>query len=258
MDQGCSDDGYMTVNGRIWFEGNPWPEGHAIKECEFRLLLDEQGIGLLLEVVTDDYYAEDPSYFDEDSEDGDEEFESQPDWESKIVWGNYHSCKLSNIYWGIDADTVPRLATPFGRENLRKLHFELDTVTFGEESPKDYDEHVFHIYLLGHDAVASHDILIEQQDNGLYKIHWSGLIAKAYVGDDVFKHRFRAEAKDVPFLGFHIENEQPDIDYPKPKPPSADERKERAMILAKQYVQNPETLIFYPGKGWGGDTLNWG
>jgi hypothetical protein len=242
------------MEGRIWFEGNPWPDGHAIKELEFRLLLDEAGVGLLLNLETDDYYAEDPSYFDEEFE---EEHISKSDWESKIVWGNYHSCHLSNIEWGIDPETITRLNTPFGPDDLNFLSFEIDPVPFGKESPKDYEEHDFNIYLLGHDAVASHDMKIERQQNGLFTIQWIGLIAQAYVGDHHFKHRFRAEAKDVPFLRFHIENKKPDVDWPKPVPPTEKDRRDRAFNLAGQYLKDFDRLSFESGKGWDGDALFW-
>jgi hypothetical protein len=190
------------VNGRIWFEGNPWPGGHAIKALEFQLLLDEAGVGLLLDLQSEDYYAGDASHFDEDNGSA-----AESDWTSKSVWGNYHSCRLSNTYWGIGRDTVPRVANadaPITSRVLDTIHVTADILDLGEQSPKPYEDHAFHIYLTGHDAVAAHDIRIAPQNDGRFELKWSGLIALAYAGDDVFRYRFRAEAHDVPFGGFRL------------------------------------------------------
>jgi hypothetical protein len=241
------------MQGRIWFEGNPWPHGHAIKALDFSLLLDARGIGLLLNLESDDYYAEDPTYWDDDHED--EEVDSG--WQSKVVWGNYHSCRLSNTYWGIDSDTVPRLGSRdalFDLAHSLPLQVAADPVAFGAESDKDYDDHAFHIYLTGHDAVAAHDILIERQDNGLFAIKWSGLIAEAYTGSNDFNHRFRAEASDVPFNGFLITVPRPDGVH-KPQPPSADAREEHARSLAARYIHGAADLRFLCGRGFDPDRL---
>jgi hypothetical protein len=241
------------MKGRIWFEGNPWPDGHAIKTLDFNLLLDARGLGLLLNLESDDYYAEDPTYWDDDEEEEDVD----SGWQSKVVWGNYHSCRLSNTYWGIDVDTVIRIGSPdtmFDFARSSPLRVTADPVAFGAESEKDYDDHAFHIYLTGHDAVAAHNISIERQDNGLFTAKWSGLIAEAYTGSNDFNHRFRAEASDVPFDGFLITVERPD-DARKPKPPADAAREAHARALAKRFIQGAADLRFLCGKGFEPDRL---
>ena len=239
----------MSLQGRIWFEDNPWPGGHAIKALEFSLLLDEQGLGLLLELQSDDYYAEDPTYWDEIGNEEEEEEDDAGDWGAKIVWGNYHSCRLSNTYWGIGEETVPRIdlrGALFDAALPEPLHFSVDPVAFGEESPKQYDDHAFHIYLTGHDAVASHDIVIERQENGLFSLRWSGLIALAYIGQNDFKHRFRAEARDVAFRGFQICKDEPS---------SAASSPAKARGLASRFIKGADQLRFEEGTGAHPDLL---
>ncbi len=224
------------MKGRIWFEGNPWPDGHAVKALEFSLLLGAQGLGLLLDLESDDYYAKDPSYLDE----GKQEDEAESDWEAKAVWGNYHRCRLSNTHWGINAASVPRIEQSgpmFDLGSSAPLRLAADPVAIGAESPKDYDDHAFHIYLTGHDAVAAHDIMIQRQENGLFSLRWSGLIALAYVGQNDFSHRFHAEAKDLMFAGYRIIRGDP----------SAASAEANARALAERYIASADALRFEAG-----------
>jgi hypothetical protein len=238
------------VSGRIWFEGNPWPNGHAIKALEFQLLLDETGLGLLLDLQSEDYNTGDPSYFDDDNAD-----QAESDWTTKAVWGNYHSCRLSNSYWGIGRDTVPRVANAAMRisADIRdEIHVIADPVALGAQSPKPYEEHAFHIYLTGHDAVAAHDVHIAPQNDGRYAIEWSGLIALAYAGDDVFRYRFRAEAKDVPFAGFRLLKDLDGVARPRLE---TTQREFAARRLAARFLRDAERLVFEPGRGADPDML---
>lgn len=50
----------------------------------------------------------------------------------------------------------------------------------------------FHVYLLGHDSVADHDIVFTRQQTGGHTIDWNGRIALTYAGEEEFSHRFRA------------------------------------------------------------------
>lgn len=242
------------MQGRIWFEGNPWPGGHAIKSLSFSLLLDDQGLGLLLDLVSDDYYAEDPTYWDNDED----EAEADSGWQSKAVWGNYHACHLSNTYWGFDPATVPRVdgtLLPINPAMCAPLRFSVDPVALGAKSDKDHDQLGFHIYLTGHDAVAAHAIALARQDDGHFTLHWSGLIAEAYVGDDHFRHPFRAEASGVAFDGFMIRNPMRDGDWPKALQPSPEAREAKARALAARFIKDADQLKFVCGKGADPDYL---
>lgn len=43
------------MDGRIWFEGNPWPGGHAVRVFLFAGYLNETGIGLILHLEGADW-----------------------------------------------------------------------------------------------------------------------------------------------------------------------------------------------------------
>jgi hypothetical protein len=55
----------------------------------------------------------------------------------------------------------------------------------------------FHVYLLGHDSVADHDIVFTKQETGGHTIDWTGRIALTYAGQEEFAYRFRAHIEDV-------------------------------------------------------------
>ncbi len=69
-----------------------------------------------------------------------------------------------------------------------------------------HEERAFHIYLLGHDAVADHRITFTRvPGTQLFDIAWQGKIALAYVGNYAPEHPFRAEIHGVqlPSIGTH-------------------------------------------------------
>jgi hypothetical protein len=239
------------MHGRIWFEGNPWPEGHPLAEFAFQILLDESGPRLLLHLRTEEYDAED----DQDVEAGD----GDDDWLAKGAWGNYHACILSNTHWGVASRSAPRLDGPVPAKP-ETLTLEVDPASPGETLQRDQDDHAFHVYLLGHDAVGGHEIRIVKGSADLYEVSWSGLIALTYGGDTVFRHRFRAEIHDAEFGGFRIENPNPSADprvfiHPKPRPPEFAARETRARDLAARLLSGAEILDFHAGKGFAPDFL---
>ena len=139
-----------------------------------------------------DYYAE------RDIED-DESAEYPSDWAAPIVWGNYHSCTLSSTYWGNDGFRVCAKAD-YTPELLDGLELTVDPEP---EALEDFEDLAFHIYLLGHDAVAKHKIRFDRiGETSQFRITWSGNIAQAYVGDYEFKHEFSLviSSADLPTL----------------------------------------------------------
>lgn len=191
-----------TVEGRIFFPGNPWPDGHRIISCELvaainpsrGLYTDEapyQGpaLTLAIDLKTADYDEDDQS--DRDAIGAD-------DWSSKIAWNNYGSCWVgesgsSNTPGFVVSDGIKPFS--FHEEEYR---FSVDTL------PLDWDTFVvtqaFGTYLLGHDAVADHDIhLHSRQSDGTYTLDWTGRIALSYVGDNEFKYGFHAHVTGVRF-----------------------------------------------------------
>ena len=179
----------MMQADRIYFEGNPWPEGHPIAEFAWTAKIVDEEVWFDLHLKSADYYAE--RDFDDD-----EEPETLSDWEAPSCWNNYHACTLSSTFWGnpgFRVCSIEQYTPEFldGREMLVDSH---------PEAIENWDEMAFHIYLLGHDAVARHRIRFERiQGSQQFKIAWTGAIAAAYVGQYEFKHAFSASISSAQF-----------------------------------------------------------
>lgn len=183
-----------TEPNRIYFKGNPYPNGHKISKFIWSGRIDEnQNIWFDFHLESDKYYAEDES---------DDIEEPETDWKAKIVWGNYHSCKISSINWGEENKGI-KLSKNFGKFNFDsciKNEFVVDKIPLHEDY--DYQDLAFDIYLLGHDSSANHKINFEANDIN-YNIQWSGKIALTYGGDYNFDYEFMANINNVKFDGFH-------------------------------------------------------
>lgn len=176
----------MTT-GRIYFPGNPWPEGHPIKEFAWEARNKDGQVWFDLHLVTENYYSERGI---EEPEDGDADYPSS--WEAPGVWGNYHSCILSSTYWGTGGFPVAE-SEHFNWEELDGYELFVD-----EPPPEEVENNAFGIYLLGHDAVAQHRIKFTKSLNPeCFDISWSGMVALAYVGDYEYKHEFVARIINV-------------------------------------------------------------
>jgi hypothetical protein len=178
------------IDGRIRFEGNPWPEGHPLAEFAWTARIERGWVWFDLHLRSADYDSERAIEYDEDTA-----YDS--DWEAPIVWNNYHRCTLSSTAWG-------------GRNGFRVCKADvyspvwLDGRTFSVDPAKgrvdDPEEHVFHVYLLGHDSVANHRIAFRRiGDTASFEIDWRGEIALTYTGNDALEHRFEASIRGVPF-----------------------------------------------------------
>jgi hypothetical protein len=191
-----------TVEGRIYFPGNPWPAGHRVVSCEliaainpcFGLYIDEAAykgpaLTLAIELKTADYDEDDPS---------DRDGIGNDDWSSKIAWNNYGSCWIGESQSsGTPGFVVSdgQLPFSFDRDEYRFLVdlLPVDWDTFMSTRAMD-------VFLLGHDAVADHNIrLHSRQADGSYTLDWRGQIARAYVMDDQFKYTFSAHVTGVRF-----------------------------------------------------------
>jgi hypothetical protein len=171
---------------RIYFKDNPWPEGHPIKNFTWSAEIREGDVWFHFHIETDDYYSE------RDIE-NDEDVEYESDWHAPIVWGNYHRCTMSTNDWhngGFRACSKEEYTEEF----LDGLEIKVD---MDPDSIDDWDDYAFHIYLLGHDAVAKHKIKFIRTNQSKFDIEWSGKIAQAYVGDYNFKHDFKTLIKGV-------------------------------------------------------------
>ncbi len=200
-------------SGRIWFPGNPWPGGHALEEMNlWGTLVDpgyapaKQCLYLHLFIRSTNYYDETPEVELEAMHDAEERLYKQgksiDDWRAVGVWSNYHRCH-------IDTNEPYVLATedkPFSLEDLDGFRWQPDQVDDPENNQDImFDDQAFHCYILGHDAVGCHDIKFARCDGqtaNIFDIDWRGRVAKAYVGDYAYRHKFKLEMRSVPFAGF--------------------------------------------------------
>lgn len=240
------------MKGRIYFENNPWPEGHPIKKLDLSCDLAQTGIGLNLHLETEDYYSERDIQTYDDNDQSLPEFENISDWQHPDVWGNYHACTMSNTYWNdLHGPNLSRPGKLFEVKDLADAPVLVDTLRRLDDGTRapildlDHDEQAFHIYLLGHDAVADHRIDFSLQENGLLSLNWTGLIANAYVGDYNFKHKFRAEIEDIEFQGFRYRGTpQETLLTNIGATPKSTEVPCRA--LARKWIKNTDAFSFEP------------
>lgn len=173
------------MDGRIWFPGNPWPNGHRIAEFEWTGRTDnEDRTWFDLSLVTADYdeegYPPEPDEYE------------VADFASPIVWSNYHRCTLSSTAW---EDATGILAAGPGKPV--RLDQPL-TLTADPLPPADPDsDPAFHVYLLGHDSTADHRVRFRPVDAGGFDIVWDGRLALTYAGQDEFRYTFHAEISGV-------------------------------------------------------------
>jgi hypothetical protein len=174
----------MPAN-RITFLGNPWPEGHPIKEFEWLASARDGQVWFDFHLQTEDYESE-------RSIDDDEEIEYPSDWEAPIVWNNFHACTLSSNNWHDGGFPVGQIGK-VSLESLDGLEVSVDS-----PAPEDTEENAFHVYLLGHDASAHHRIKFSRiPGTDKFNILWIGRLALAYVGDYEYKHEFEAKIFEV-------------------------------------------------------------
>ena len=177
-----------SMNGRIFFTGNPWPEGHVIDEFRWSAARRGANIWFDLHLVTANYYAERDIEEDEDTD-------YETDWMSPGVWGNYGRCTISSSKWHRGGF----LACPASEYEARRIDGLRLAV---DPSPIDlresYETRAFHIYLLGHDSVADHELRFSRaQGSDLFNIDWRGRIALTYAGGYELEHDFRAAIAGV-------------------------------------------------------------
>lgn len=254
--------------GRIWFPGNPWPNGHALKQPQLFAQFDNcfhewgsaPGAYLRLQIESENYYAEwsdaevEAAYKAEEVEI--DQGVDRPNWQSYIVWQNYHSCRIGdNAEILIGNDLNKFTADWFEGKSLK-----FDPVD-GVMCAKEHDDLAFHCYILGHDSVADHKISIRNgRTPWTIDMDWRGKVALTYIGDDEFKYDFRAEVRNAPFLGFRGPRETTrttrrgllgrkiETERERRETRSLDEREAYMRDLANRFTTIPEDgLVFTVG-----------
>ncbi|WP_442506126.1 hypothetical protein SH528x_004954 [Novipirellula sp. SH528] len=179
---------------RIVFHDSPWPEGHEITQLEWCARVKSDGtLWFDLHLVSEDYYAGDPG----DTFSTDDPDEDIDDWDSKIVWSNYHNCTLSSTYWGHTGFCVASETQPLDFSLLSTREFAIDPLPPAEDS----SQRAFGIYLLGHDGVADHRLRFSGDIAGKCELNWRGKIALEYAGRTSFDYSFHAQSDTLAFSG---------------------------------------------------------
>jgi len=239
------------MKGFIRFPGNPWPKGHGLKGLSLEVYLNDESengpahTALSLNLKSLDYCE--PDSWETACEKADAQFENDPDisdWESMIVWNNYHACHIEAASTHPDL-ILTRDGEAFDPAMLDGFKRHIDpSNAIKEDDDAYFDARAFGCYILGHDAVAGHKIaLTKDKQTGLYKVRWTGDVAQAYVGSYSFDQRFDVDARDVPFSGYNCY-----IPYDDPKAVSLDQREADFRKLAKKLVADADALRFVPGE----------
>lgn len=192
--------------GRIWFEGNPWPQGHRLVSCELvgvahplrgadvelpAGVVAGPALSLAIELASAPYdEGDDPAERDAIGDD---------DWTFKIVWNNYGAATIAESA----SSQTPGFAVSDGRTpfiwDAPSHRFLVDRLPLTLPGFSDFfTVQALGCYVLGHDAVADHDIhLHSRSPDGGYVLDWTGRLARAYAGIETFDHRFRVHATGV-------------------------------------------------------------
>lgn len=187
------------MEGRIWFHGNPWPRGHRLVTCELVGQLHPArgafvdgvvaapALSLAIELKTAPY--------DED-DDSDRDAIGDDDWSSKIAWNNFGAAWIGESA----SSAMPGFVVSDGRVPFdafaNEHHFLVDTLPLSFPFADFFERQAFGCYVLGHDAVADHDIRLQRRTDG-YTLEWTGRLAQAYVGSEVFDRTFTVQATGV-------------------------------------------------------------
>ncbi|MBK1832378.1 hypothetical protein JIN77_16690 [Verrucomicrobiaceae bacterium R5-34] len=178
----------IVEDDRIWFKGNPWPEGHPIKKFKWSSEVRDGVVWFHMHLESEDYYSERDLYDPEPTE-------HDSDWEAPIVWGNYHSCTISSSKWhngGFPVCSVEEYSLDYLDGHVAIV----DPLPISSDA--DLDELAFHTYLLGHDSVAGHSIrFVRRSGSDRFDIIWDGKIALVYAGDYDYRYNFNARISDV-------------------------------------------------------------
>lgn len=188
----------MPSPNRIFFPGNPWPEGHALVRLLWTGRIEADGLYFDLDLESADYDAADDEDEDEDEDEEDEDEDAEDAWTSVGVWTNYQSCCLSSTKW--EHTRGFRVATADVQLDWRKLPDRLFEVDM-EKAVDDEEGRAFHLYLLGHDTALRHRIQFREPKGAKHRLRWAARVALTYVGSADLVHELKVDA-DVTFEGF--------------------------------------------------------
>lgn len=181
--------------GRIYFPGNPWPNGHAVTEVKWTARVERSsGIWFDLHLETEDYDESGPPNQTDEEEDANA---IGSDWESKTVWYNHGGCMISS---SIHEACGFQIATNENRLSMQALSGRTFVV---DSNPDPFAvPQPFGLSLTGHDWLGLNCIrFVRDVPADTWTIEWSGRIAITAYGDYECKYGFHTTLKSVPFGG---------------------------------------------------------
>lgn len=182
-----NEDKIYFPEGRIYFPGNPWREGHPIREFYWDAEIRDY-VWFQFHLKSEEYYLERDIKFDKN-------IEYESNWNSPIAWDNFNFCRISSIF-GFDRGGFPVCPVKeYNIDYLDGLKIRVDPPPFDFENTEDL---AFRAYVLGNDSVADHTIkFLKRKDSDHFDIMWKGKLALEDNGNYDYKYQFKAEIFDI-------------------------------------------------------------
>lgn len=218
------------AGGRVVFEGNPWPNGHALVSefVDFGISISDAGLALHAGLKT--------VHYDADDVDGGGDGGGQGgDWNSKGVWCNYGKCHL-------ELDEAPLEPCDLGAFlGGAPLRADPENTLAAD---REYD-----FYLLGHDYIRDHVFAVKSvyeheplastpgappERSIVVDVEWTAAIELEDAEEEKTEHRMVATLERVPFRGVQVQL---------PSVVQGDAaRRETALALAQKFMLNAQQL----------------
>ena len=245
--------GVFVMNGTIKFPGNPWPEGHPLKDFRLGIILHEPKGDLPARATLDLRFRSEDYHYPYSYEEMSEASEAQPEdtshWELIDTWLNYRAAYAMSIASHEDMVLADE-NDGFDLECLNDFTRVIDPIPeIISDNDNNYDIPAFHSHILSWDDMADHHMKISRDPtSGLYNVFWKGKCGKTGVGNYKYQHEFELQASGIRFGGYSGYklgwNEQAKV--------SLEERDLELRSLADSLVVNPGDMQFkighYPGR----------
>ncbi|GAA0424470.1 hypothetical protein GCM10009133_36310 [Cocleimonas flava] len=244
------------MHGIIKFPGNPWPEGHPLKDFRLGVLLHGSRGDIPAKATLDlRFRSEDycpPDHFEKMLAVSEAQREETSNWESISSWLNYGAAYATSIASHEDM-VIADEETGFDIECLNDFARVIDPIpeTISDDD-NNYEIPAFHSHILSWDDMADHHMHIKRNPkSGLYDIYWKGKCGRSDIGNYRYQHEFELEVSDVPFGGYSGHK----LSWQKQAKVSLEERDLELRSLLKSLVNNPGKMQFKTGHFPGRDQL---
>ncbi len=244
------------MHGIIKFPGNPWPDGHPLKDFRLGVLLHEPRGDLPAKATLDLRFRSEnychPHSFEKMSEASKVQPQETSNWESISSWLNYGAAYATSIASHEDM-VIADQDTGFDIECLNDFTRLIDPIPeIISDDDDNYEIPAFHSHILSWDDMADHHMNITRNPkSGLYDVFWKGKCGRSDIGSYRFQHEFELQVSDVPFSGYSGHK----LSWQEQAKVSLEERDLELRSLVKSLVVNPGKMQFKTGHFPGRDQL---